>query len=586
MAGKKATKAHKGGDHKLGLVSVETQFDAKNFSGWTPAELATLKAAELGDIRPFAEVLCGRLEKAGAEVDSCYAISHGKDRYTVEDFLKNPACAPGVAKTLHGHIVAHCPSREEGLTLENAAKAIGIAPNMVEKPKQGRYSFDDELAYHIHAKDPEKYQYLPSEVVTVRGPDYEEIAAYRHDAWARGAAIKARKKLSQDIDWLVERCRRGELTMENICLSNELFDVYSLSAKNQSEVEKALSAAESRKMVLAARALKAHEFSTSILFVEGPSGSGKSAFVRALVCFLEDAYHWTCDSLAAGNSLDDYHGGEIMLMDDVRGGAMSAEDWLRLLNPFDAQPGSARYKNKPALAPRVIIITSTKSVLQFFYFAKGIGGGDRSEAIDQFFRRILWNVNVLDPYDFGYYNFRLLSPRRGNAYHAYVESGRDNNGSTCYDRLDGLRWSLADDSVIYSPYGAVERLVRSIDETSAKSELGRSGKLDAAASDAQHRVKEAYAPAAEAGGLPELPGPDEGYVDHVSYEFEEAKLHIYPNSANSLAYATILVPRPERWGLPGGPKLPRAIPCPKKVPIGLLPERCVMEMPAISENVK
>ena len=45
------------------------------------------------------------------------------------------------------------------------------------------------------------------------------------------------------------------------------------------------------------------------------------------------------------------------------------------------------------MACRTIIINSEKDVLDFFYYLKN-GGGDRSEALDQFFRRVLAKVIV------------------------------------------------------------------------------------------------------------------------------------------------------------------------------------------------
>lgn len=54
---------------------------------------------------------------------------------------------------------------------------------------------------------------------------------------------------------------------------------------------------------------------------------------------------------------------------------------------------SARYRNKQ-MACRAIIINSEKDILDFFYYMKGAGGGDRGEAMDQFYRRIMARVMV------------------------------------------------------------------------------------------------------------------------------------------------------------------------------------------------
>ena len=74
---------------------------------------------------------------------------------------------------------------------------------------------------------------------------------------------------------------------------------------------------------------------------------------------------------------------------------MSASDWLKLLDPYNITPSSARYSNK-TVAARVIVITSEKDPIEFFYYTR-TGGGDRSEALDQFIRRIQALVQVV-PY--------------------------------------------------------------------------------------------------------------------------------------------------------------------------------------------
>ena len=41
-----------------------------------------------------------------------------------------------------------------------------------------------------------------------------------------------------------------------------------------------------------------------------------------------------------------------MLLDDLRASAMDANDWLLLLDPHNASPARARYKNKGEVAPQ------------------------------------------------------------------------------------------------------------------------------------------------------------------------------------------------------------------------------------------
>ena len=108
------------------------------------------------------------------------------------------------------------------------------------------------------------------------------------------------------------------------------------------------------------------DFSKSVFFFDGPSGAGKSLIATTLVDCLRRSYGWDSYPAAAKNALDDYMGEQIVFMDDVRGGAMNFEDWLKILDPHHASPASARYKNKQPIAPRVVIITSSMSPDRFF----------------------------------------------------------------------------------------------------------------------------------------------------------------------------------------------------------------------------
>ena len=82
----------------------------------------------------------------------------------------------------------------------------------------------------------------------------------------------------------------------------------------------------------------------------------------------------------------------MLLLDDLRASAMDANDWLLLLDPYNASPAKARYKNKGEVAPRLIVITATIEPVEFFYYARQKGNVD--EALDQFIRRLAAVVKV------------------------------------------------------------------------------------------------------------------------------------------------------------------------------------------------
>lgn len=109
----------------------------------------------------------------------------------------------------------------------------------------------------------------------------------------------------------------------------------------------------------------------------------------------EKGQKWRVYTAAATNPMDDWHGHEIVLLDDLRATSMTATDWLRLLDPYQAANLSARYENKMGVAPRVIIINAYSPPLDFFRYVRAAG----DEAMDQFIRRLamIWKVVKYDP---------------------------------------------------------------------------------------------------------------------------------------------------------------------------------------------
>lgn len=85
----------------------------------------------------------------------------------------------------HYHIVARLePSH--GATLEEIAEYIGVPPEVIEKPRPGRYSYPNSLSYLTHIKYENKIQYAPEDVVTLAGTDYMERYNENKESWLKG----------------------------------------------------------------------------------------------------------------------------------------------------------------------------------------------------------------------------------------------------------------------------------------------------------------------------------------------------------------------------------------------------------------
>lgn len=536
----------------------------EHFADLTENELRALYAsAETANAYPFGMVLHRRLAAKGFVAEVGWAIIHNLDRYTIADYDAG-LCEfwqVNTLKIIHIHIMERAVDREHGLSVKEAAEAWGIEPNFVRFPKdnngtnleKGRYAFENQGAYLPHAKQPDKHLYPFSQVATLCGPDYCAWAELHLGKWREFRAQREAVKDTEHIQTFIDGCRFGEIIRDDIMSpgpdgtlrTNPLYRLYTgfygekMDKPLAPVIDRLLREAAAGRMGIAVHDLKEGLAKKTILFVTGSAGMGKSVFAEGLCRTLEDLYDWRTQRLASRNAVDDYDGAEIMLMDDVRGAALGIEDWLTLLDPHHANPLAARYKNKPAVAPRVIIITSSKSPLEFFYFAKGIGGGDRAEAMDQFFRRIMWQLRVLNPYEFGFFNVQALRPQRVPPYEIEVP-GTENE----FDELDvigGLEWAQVPLPGLMSPYGAIADMLAEIDEVSGKRSLAEGMGLEAATTKALATMYATYRSPMESHDLPMFPSPLSGV-------------------ALSLTSASVDVPG--RYGLPGGSAIPAALPAP------------------------
>lgn len=363
------------------------------------ALLAAVKSGDRSALERLGVMLTSILNSHGILSVEMHLILHDQDMRSVWDDTQMGEITK--LKPVHLHIVSRLI---KAAMAADIAKACGVHPNMIEKPKTGRYSYENQLAYLIHAKHKDKHQYAPQSVVTidnsgvtnVKAKPYTEIYAENHTNWENAAAKVGKKAAKQDVEQLIEMIHYGKLTYQQVIMTNEYYNIYS---NNMRRCDEAFAAYEKRKECMNTQAINNGEFKKSIIFVTGKSGSGKTRCAKQFMGTLikrvreELGENWSVCSTAATNPIDDYRGEEILFMDDVRGNAMIASDWLKLLDPYNATQSSARYRNK-TVTSRVIIVTSEKNPFEFFYFVRG-NGYERSEAMDQHIRRITALVQVV-----------------------------------------------------------------------------------------------------------------------------------------------------------------------------------------------
>lgn len=388
-------------------------------------------ALNTGNAGHLTELVVRVLNMAGLTVKEAYGIIHNQD--VQKRWNEVNATYEETQKAPHFHMVVRFEPAKQGelyRSVTNVAKTLGLEPQYIERPKRGRNAYDNMLAYLTHVKYAEKHQYAPESVYTYAGKPYAEIYAARHDVWLEGRAAVKAQAAKVGIDLLEEMILTGQVTKEQVVLTDEMYDIYSRNARR---CDDAFRVYGERRTYKTLQALQNGEFKLGVFYIIGDPGAGKTRlakmFVQSLIDVSEEmsGERWRACQTAASNPMDDYNGEEILLMDDVRGVSMSSSDWLKLLDPYNNSPASARYKNKTP-ACRVIVITSTKEPIEFFYYCKQMGGGNRSEALDQFLRRIQSLTKVIKADDFMQARVQIASGTPGTKYLADVPNSEGRDG--------------------------------------------------------------------------------------------------------------------------------------------------------------
>lgn len=407
--------------------------------------------------------LVERLESFGCKVEAAYAIIHDKDEQDRWNEVTHRY--DRVPKERHIHAIFRFADRKSSASLEQLAGFLGVEPQYVEKPKAGRYAFDNMLAYLVHAKYRDKYQYPAEEVATLRGKNYMDIHAERREVWARGAATIKTKNANESADYLRDLILEGSVSKEQVMLTDDLFTVYS---RHKNMMDEAFGAYGQRRAYQAAAKLRQGDFHTTVFFVWGESGAGKTYFARRFMeATLQRASQcgetWRVYRAATANPLDDWHGEEVIFLDDLRGSAMEANDWLLLLDPYNASPARARYANKQEVAPRLIVLTATVPPDQYFFYTRNKGNVD--EALDQFIRRLAATVKVWQVDGERYFSVspvgRLEEERTVSFATKFVIDGKQHYGERCVPMKFGELGTVE-----HSSDGAIGSLLEQLDTAS------------------------------------------------------------------------------------------------------------------------
>ncbi|MBS5601325.1 Rep family protein [Lactococcus cremoris] len=107
-------------------------------------------------------------------------------------------------------------------TIASVSACLGIEPQYVEVPRKGRYGRLNCLAYLVHAKNLDKYQYSPEEVETFETFDYEEFIDDNLNDFRKYNATDKRKKGEIGLDLALQEVQQGRLKLREIFRDEDL----------------------------------------------------------------------------------------------------------------------------------------------------------------------------------------------------------------------------------------------------------------------------------------------------------------------------------------------------------------------------
>lgn len=365
-----------------------TQQNKPDYWEWSEAEKNVL-----GDLKAHSDLIKQKLDQNGIDLEEMYTIYHDKDKTVVYDKFDKELVEK--LKEPHIHVLFKA---KESQDVETVANAVGVAPEYIEYAKKGSQSYNNMLAYLIHAKDKQKHQYSPNEVLTLVGVDYKTHFANLSNQWKIGAIKKtANQKIhnlsGNQLESVIDKILTQEISRDEILTVPEYKKAY---VYNQQKIDRAFERVAEDKYKTFEKNITAKNIEKLSIYIYGETGTGKTKFAKELAerirnfIYVYTGETWNSVSLASKNPFDDYNGEEIIILDDFRENTLEFKECLKVFGPNEVAPAAARYKNKKIYF-HVAIITTTKRPERLFKKAKE----DELENIRQFERRMGLMINAM-----------------------------------------------------------------------------------------------------------------------------------------------------------------------------------------------
>lgn len=258
---------------------------------------------------------------------------------------------------------------------------IGVPAQYVQSIKQrirkGKHYQSDvggALSYLTHRNAKDKHQYADSEVVAKPGFNWLNLRAESERAQAEQRSLN---QIYKDIE--TGKIREFDL-FKHISMSSYI--------ENKTDIDRAF---EYRKGVLKLNS----DRKIDVIYICGEPGAGKTTLAKRLC---EKRGYSYCLSGSSRDPLQEYHGQDVLILDDLRPDVFPLADLLKLLDNHSASSASARYRDR-WLEVKLILVTTIRP-LEGFYACLP----DHSEPIKQLKRRcrtmITLNKSALEIYQY------------------------------------------------------------------------------------------------------------------------------------------------------------------------------------------
>ena len=213
--------------------------------------------------------------------------------------------------------------------------------------------------YLIHKNASEKYQYLPTEV----------ISNFNYEKFIEKGKIQTR------IEEITELIIDGVIREFNYTqyITPFEFQLY------KSQIEKAY---EFRRDMLynGNRDLE-------VIFITGNSGLGKTVLAKTIAS--QKGYSYFVSG-SDNDPLDGYKGQDCLILDDIRGSSMKFSNFIKMIDNNTDSKVQSRFHNKSLTECKLVIITSIHNMEEFY---KNIFS-EQDEPLVQFRRRCKTLINI------------------------------------------------------------------------------------------------------------------------------------------------------------------------------------------------